>query len=297
MNDSGKQEGIILKGIGGFYYAQTEDGVIHTLRAKGIFRKRGTPPMIGDHILLSPNVGDEHGWIEEILPRKNQLIRPPVVNIAHIMIVIAPAPAPDYLLVDTLLIMAIQQGIEPVIVVNKCDINKTVIDDVNREYTPLKIPILAVSATTGEGIEELSKLMKKGIVCFAGQSGVGKSTLLSMITGLKLQTGEISQKIARGKHTTRHAELLMANGYQVLDTPGFSLLALQEEMEPIKLKQYYPEFEEFEGECKFSPCYHLSEPGCKVIQACEAGKIGAGRLQRYHQILMELQKVWKKRYD
>ena len=127
--------------------------------------------------------------------------------------------------------------------------------------------------------------------------GVGKSTLLSAATGLELKTGEISRKISRGRHTTRHAELMFRDGYQVLDTPGFSLLELEMGMEPIQLKDYYPDFAPYEGQCRFSPCYHLSEPGCAVLEAAREGKLGRERLERYHLLLSRVKEAWRNRYD
>lgn len=291
------REGVIVKGIGGLYYARGEDEQIHVLRAKGKFRKQRLTPMVGDQIRFTPGTGDEHGWVEEILPRENELLRPPVANVRHVLLVIAPQPAPDYLLLDTLLVLAYRQGITPAIVVNKCDIDRSVFEDVRKEYASLQIPLLAVSAQTGEGLDDLRELLRKGICCFAGQSGVGKSTLLSAATGLELKTGEISRKISRGRHTTRHAELLFSGGYQVLDTPGFSLLEPWEGLEPIHLKDDYPDFAPFEGQCRFSPCYHLSEPGCAVLEAVENGELGEKRVERYHILLKRVQEIWRKRYD
>ena len=291
------REGVIVKGVGGLYYARGEDEQIHVLRAKGKFRKQRLTPMVGDQIRFTPGTGDEHGWVEEILPRENELLRPPVANVRHVLLVIAPQPAPDYLLLDTLLVLAYRQGITPAIVVNKCDIDRSVFEDVRKEYASLQIPLLAVSALTGEGLDDLRELLRKGICCFAGQSGVGKSTLLSAATGLELKTGEISRKISRGRHTTRHAELLFSGGYQVLDTPGFSLLEPWEGLEPIRLKDDYPDFAPFEGQCRFSPCYHLSEPGCAVLEAVENGELGEKRVERYHILLKRVQEIWRKRYD
>ncbi len=291
------RQGVIVKGVGGLYYARGEDEQVHVLRAKGKFRKQRLTPMVGDQILFTPGTGDEHGWVEEILPRENELLRPPVANVRHVLLVIAPQPAPDYLLLDTLLVLASRQGITPAIVVNKCDIDRSVFEDVRQEYASLQIPLLSVSAQTGEGLDDLRELLRKGICCFAGQSGVGKSTLLSAATGLELKTGEISRKISRGRHTTRHAELLFSGGYQVLDTPGFSLLEPWEGLEPIHLKDDYPDFAPFEGQCRFSPCYHLSEPGCAVLEAVENGELGEKRVERYHILLKRVQEIWRKRYD
>lgn len=289
-------EGVIIKGVGGLYYARGEDGGTHVLRARGIFRRRHITPMVGDRVRFTPGQGEEHGWVEEILPRESQLVRPPVANVRYLVIVLAPAPAPDYLLIDTLIAMALRQGIRPALVVNKCDLDGGTYEAVRSDYAGLGAPLLAVSALSGQGMD-LRSLLASGVCCLAGQSGVGKSTLLCAATGLRLQTGEISQKIHRGRHTTRHAELLFSGEYRVLDTPGFSLLELWEGLEPIRLKEYYPEFAPYEGQCRFSPCYHLSEPGCAVLKAARAGEISQARLERYHLLLKKAQEAWRNRYD
>lgn len=290
-------EGVIVKGVGGLYYARGAEGETHVLRARGIFRRQHVTPMVGDHIRFTPGQGEEHGWVEEILPRESQLVRPPVANVRYLVIVLAPAPAPDYLLIDTLIAMALRQGIRPALVVNKCDLDGGTYEAVRSDYAGLGAPLLAVSALSGQGMDGLRSLLASGVCCLAGQSGVGKSTLLCAATGLRLQTGEISQKIHRGRHTTRHAELLFSGEYRVLDTPGFSLLELWEGLEPIRLKEYYPEFAPYEGQCRFSPCYHLSEPGCAVLKAARAGEISQARLERYHLLLKKAQEAWRNRYD
>ena len=290
-------EGVIVKGVGGLYYARGEDGGTHVLRARGIFRRRHITPMVGDRVRFTPGQGEEHGWVEEILPRESQLVRPPVANVRYLVIVLAPTPAPDYLLIDTLIAMALRQGIRPALVVNKCDLDGGTYEAVRSDYAGLGAPLLAVSALSGQGMDGLRSLLASGVCCLAGQSGVGKSTLLCAATGLRLQTGEISQKIHRGRHTTRHAELLFSGEYRVLDTPGFSLLELWEGLEPIRLKEYYPEFAPYEGQCRFSPCYHLSEPGCAVLEAARAGEVSQARLERYHLLLKKAQEAWRNRYD
>ena len=164
-------------------------------------------------------------------------------------------------------------------------------------YRGLELPILQASGQTGQGLEELAQVMRQGICCFAGQSGVGKSTLLGKVTGLTLETGEISRKISRGKHTTRHVELLTNGEYGVLDTPGFSLLELWDRLEPVHLKDYYPEFAPYEGQCRFAPCYHFSEPGCAVLAAVREGRLDPRRVERYHELLAKVQKAWRERYE
>ena len=297
QDDLQSAEGVIIKGVGGLYYARGEDGGTHVLRARGIFRRRHITPMVGDRVRFTPGQGEEHGWVEEILPRESQLVRPPVANVRYLVIVLAPAPAPDYLLIDTLIAMALRQGIRPALVVNNCDLDGGTDEAVRSDYAGLGAPLLAVSALSGQGMDGLRSLLASGVCCLAGQSGVGKSTLLCAATGLRLQTGEISQKIHRGRHTTRHAELLFSGEYRVLDTPGFSLLELWEGLEPIRLKEYYPEFAPYEGQCRFSPCYHLSEPGCAVLEAARAGEVSLARLERYHLLLKKAQEAWRNRYD
>lgn len=290
-------QGVIVKGVGGLYYARDLQGVLHVLRAKGKFRKQRITPMVGDRVRFTVGTGGAHGWVEDILPRDSELTRPPVANIRRIVLVVAPEPAPDLLLVDTLMVMAARQGIQPALVVNKCDLDGALFERLEREYAGLGVPLLRVSARTGEGLEALRRLLRGVICCFAGQSGVGKSTLLSAATGLTLQTGEISRKISRGRHTTRHAELLFSGEYQVLDTPGFSLLELWDGLDPVCLKNFYPEFIPYEGQCRFSPCYHLSEPGCAVLKAMREGAVSPARVERYHLLLKKAQEAWRNRYD
>ncbi len=298
MTETDEREGVIIKGVGGLYYARGTDGQTYVLRARGIFRRRKITPLVGDRIIYTPASGDEHGWVEDVLPRESELIRPPVANVRYIALVFAPKPEPDMLLLDTLMIMAFKEGITPIIVINKCDLDSGALTErVCREYAQAGVSTIGVSALTGDGLDALRELLKQGICCFAGQSGVGKSTLMSAATGLKLQTGEISRKISRGKNTTRHVELITEGEFKLLDTPGFSLLELWEGLEPVKLKEYYPEFEQYEGKCRFSPCYHLSEPDCAVLEAMRQGKLQPGRLDRYHELLKKTTEAWKKRYD
>ena len=289
-------DGRIVKGVGGLYYALDDGGEVHVLRAKGKFRKQHISPLVGDRILLSPGSGDEHGWVEDILPRESVLIRPPVANIRHLLLTLAPTPEPDMLMLDTLLVMARAQGITPTLVVNKCELDDTLAPRLRQEYAHADVDVLAASAKNRVGLEAVADILRDGICCLAGQSGVGKSSLLCAITGLALQTGEISRKISRGKNTTRHAELLIKDGFHVLDTPGFSLLEL-ERIEPITLKTFYPEFAPYEEQCRFQPCYHLSEPGCAVLQAARDGQLSRARLERYHELLQKVQKLWRERYE
>ena len=289
--------GTIIKGMGGLYTVRDEQGDCYVLRAKGKFRRQGVSPLVGDRVAFTPGTGDEHGWVNEILPRSSCLVRPPVANIEKLVLVASVEPEPDFLLIDRMLIFCRQQGIIPVIVINKSELDESLAEKFRAQYAGAEVQVLAASAHEGRGIEELKEILRGSLCCFAGQSGVGKSSLLSVLTGRSLETGEISQKILRGKNTTRHTELLLAEGLAVLDTPGFSLLELQELMDPVQLKNYYPEFLPYEGCCRFAPCYHDREPGCAVLQAGLDGKIDAKRLERYHLLLEQVRKEWKERYD
>lgn len=290
-------KGEIKEGRGGFYTVRDETGQEHILRAKKKFRRDGISPLPGDRVMLSPGSGEEHGWLEEILPRASLCLRPPVANITLMVIVIAPEPVPDYLLVDKLLVYADMQGIRPLIAVNKSDIGMETYEKARDIYKSSGAPVLALSASSGQGLDELCSRMRGELTGFAGQSGVGKSALLSMVTGTELISGAISDRIKRGKQTTRHTTLLYHDGMRVMDTPGFSLLELPRGMEPEQLSGYYPDFRPYEADCRFNPCLHLTEPGCAVKKACEAGDINASRLLRYGELMETVKKTWRERYD
>ena len=286
-----------MRGMGGFYTVVDEQGEQFTLRCKKKFRRMHISPLVGDEVLFTPGEGEEHGWLEEILPRTSESIRPPVANVSLMLISVSPTPAPDMLLIDRLMVRARMQNMKMLLVVTKGDLDDTLADTLRAQYAGADVPVYAVCAKTGEGLDALREAMRGELCCMAGQSGVGKSTLLNALLDLDLETGEISQKIQRGKNTTRHAELLMKDGLRVLDTAGFSLLELDGGMDPITLKDYYPEFAEHEGECRFTPCYHDREPGCAVTAACEAGEIHPERLARYRELLAEVKTAWRERYD
>ena len=290
-------KGEIKEGRGGFYTVRDETGQEHILRAKKKFRRDGISPLPGDRVMLSPGSGEEHGWLEEILPRASLCLRPPVANITLMVIVIAPEPVPDYLLVDKLLVYADMQGIRPLIAVNKSDIGMETYEKARDIYKSSGAPVIALSASSGQGLDELCSRMRGELTGFAGQSGVGKSALLSMVTGKALISGAISDRIKRGKQTTRHTTLLYHDGMRVMDTPGFSLLELPRGMEPEQLSGYYPDFRPYEADCRFNPCLHLTEPGCAVKKACEAGDINASRLLRYGELMETVKKTWRERYD
>lgn len=295
--DTEMKQGTLIRGMGGFYTVADDQGREFTLRCKKKFRRMKISPLVGDQVLFTPGSGEEHGWLEEILPRKSQCLRPPVANVELLLIVVAPVPEPDLTLVDRMMIRARAQGMEMVLVINKCDLDESLAQTLHTQYARAQVAVCPVSAATGAGLDELKARMQGCLCCLTGQSGVGKSTLLNALLGLELETGEISQKIQRGKNTTRHAELLMGDGLKVLDTAGFSLLELDGQMEPIALKTYYPEFARYEGCCRFEPCFHDKEPGCSVSAACEAGEIDPQRLMRYRALLAQVKQAWRERYD
>ena len=297
MTETEMKQGTLIRGFGGFYVVVDGEGCEYTLRCKKKFRRMKLSPLVGDEVMFTPGEGEEHGWLEEILPRTSECIRPPVANVSLLLISVSPTPAPDMLLIDRLMVRARMQGMKMLLVVTKGDLDDTLADTLRAQYAGAEVPVYPVCARTGEGLEELREAMRGELCCMAGQSGVGKSTLLNALLDLELETGEISQKIQRGKNTTRHAELLMKDGLRVLDTAGFSLLELDGGMDPITLKDYYPEFAEHEGECRFTPCYHDREPGCAVTAACENGDIHPERLARYRELLTEVRTAWRERYD
>ena len=289
--------GTIVKGIGSFYTVRTSSGLEYVLRCKKKFRYHGMVPLIGDEILFIPGQGEEDGWIEEILPRKTLCLRPPVANVTLLIIVLAPVPEPDLLLTDKLACRARAQQMDVVIVANKVDINPEYASQIQAEYREAKIDVYRASASTGEGLDALKEAMKGKICCLTGQSGVGKSSLINALFGLRLETGDISRKIERGKNTTRLAELIEKDGIRVMDTAGFSLLEGEKELEPEKLRERYPEFYPFEGKCRFHECLHDREPGCAVDKAASEGIISKARLARYRQLLAEAKENWRNRYD
>ena len=291
-------QGTILQGIGGFYTALDGEGREYTLRAQGKLRRERLKPKVGDEVELIPGEGEEHGWITRILPRRNELVRPPVANIDVVVIVAAAAtPDPDLMMVDRLMLNARRAGIAVQLVINKCDLDPDRAGDIAEQYRGAQASPLAVCARTGEGLDELRRRLRGRAHALAGQSGAGKSTLINALYGLELETGSLSRKIDRGKNTTRHCQLIpVEGGGMVLDTPGFSLLET-ELFDPVELKDAWPEFAPFEGKCYFQPCYHATEPRCAVLQAVAEGRIDGRRHERYAALLEEMRMRWRDRYD
>lgn len=291
-------KGRIIKGVGGFYYAVDDAGKEFTLRAQGKLRRGQQKPLVGDYIEFEPGKGKEEGWILELLPRKNVLVRPPVANLDALVITLAASdPQADLLLCDRLIVFARKNGIVPMIAVNKTDEDTAFPQTMSDQYANSRVNVYSVSAKTAQGLGELKTALKGLTFAFAGQSGVGKSSLINALFDEMQETGDISEKISRGKNTTRFCRLIpLECGGAALDTPGFSLLEL-DLMEPEKLASYYPEFETGGKECRFSPCFHASEPDCAVKQKLFNGEISKERYERYIMLLNELKERWNRRYD
>ena len=290
--------GTILQGVGGFYTALDGAGREHTLRAQGKLRRERLKPKVGDRVELIPGEGEEHGWISRVLPRANELVRPPVANIDVVVIVAAAAtPEPDLMMVDRLMVNARRAGIGVQLAINKCDLDPARARDIAGQYRGALADPLLICAASGEGLDALRARLAGRVCAFAGQSGAGKSTAINALYGLAQETGGLSRRIERGKNTTRHCRLIpVEGGGMVLDTPGFSLLET-EVFDPVELKESYPEFAPGEGKCYFQPCYHAQEPRCAVREAVAAGQIDARRHERYTALLDELRQRWRDRYD
>lgn len=290
--------GIILKGVGGFYTVLA-DGVSYVCKARGLFRKQHLVPMVGDRVDFSLNADGKTGYLLSINERKNALPRPAVANIDKLFIVIAASkPEPDLLLVDKLLLCCEKYAIEPIIVINKCDTAQTeTISGIAEEYRPTGYKLYRASAATNFGIDALRNEIYNSVVCFAGQSAVGKSSLLNaLLPGMEVAVGELSRKTERGRHTTRHAELIPINGGAVLDTPGFSLLD-SVDCEPEEIKNFYPELRQHAFECRFSSCLHISEPGCVVKTKLLNNGINPERYSRYVRLVLDAAENKKHRYE
>jgi len=274
-------QGRILRSISGFYDVQIESGLI-TCRARGILRKAGNSPLTGDLVEISVEKGK--GMVERILPRKNAFVRPAVANVDALVVFAANVnPVTEPFLIDRVAAIAGDQEVPVYLVVNKCDLDPAI--DLVRIYEHAGFPVIRTSAETGEGVEELRTLLAGKLTAFTGNSGVGKSSVLNRLApGLALETGEVSEKLGRGRHTTRHVELypLGENTY-VADTPGFSSFDT-DQMEMIlkeNLQYSFPDFGPYLGKCRFDDCSHRKEPGCAVRSAVEAGEIEPSRYDSY----------------
>lgn len=289
--------GKIIKGIGGFYYVVCENGVTYECKAKGAFRNRKIKPLVGDNVEIEILDAEKNlGNIEDILPRFNWLNRPAVANVDQTVIIFAvSAPAPNFNLLDRFLINMEQHEVPTIICFNKIDLEGfRQSEDICRSYTKSGYEVLFISAESGYGIHTLEAVIKGKTTVFAGPSGVGKSsTLNSLFPDANVQTGGLSEKIQRGKHTTRHSELMFVDDdTYIMDTPGFSSL-YTEGIEAEDLKLYFPEIAAYTGTCKFNMCNHISEPGCLVKEAVGDGRISKMRYDDYVMIYNELKEKRK----
>ncbi|TDT61634.1 ribosome small subunit-dependent GTPase A [Fonticella tunisiensis] len=283
-------KGILLKGIAGFYYVELEDGKLIECKARGKFRKDKLSPIVGDRVEVEL-IDESHGVITGISERKNQLIRPQVANVDQSIIVFAlKNPDISFILLDKLLILSEHNDLTSIICLNKSDLDgDNTFEEVKNIYENIGYKVIKTNGKTGEGIDSLKNVIKNKVSVFAGPSGVGKSTLFNSLQDkVKMETGEISSKINRGKHTTRHAELIeVEKNTYLVDTPGFSSIDLSF-MEPEYLQYSFREFKDYIGRCKFSSCLHIKEYGCSVKEAVEEGKIQQKRYDNYRDILLEL---------
>lgn len=270
--------GYITKGVGGFYYVKTETGV-RECRARGIFRKRGITPVAGDNVRLN----EEGTALEEILPRKNVFVRPPVANLDVLFIVASTVqPVPSTRILNELTAVAVYKGVQPVLVITKSDLAAA--DALVQAYAKSTIPVVLLHHDTGEGLDEIRSWIHGRLCAFCGNSGVGKSTLLNALApDLDRQTGGISQKLGRGRHTTREVEIFEVCGGRIADTPGFASLETQKlcRIPKEELQHAFPEFEPYFGQCRFTGCSHRTEKGCAVRQAVEEGAITQSRYDSY----------------
>lgn len=293
-------KGRIIKGIAGFYYVDTGESGIYECRAKGVFRKDGKKPLVGDCVEIEILSGEEKtGNLTEIFARKNELIRPAVANVDQALVIFAlENPKPNIALLDRFLVMMEQQKVPAAVCFNKDDlVDPEEADRLRNIYVDCGYRVFLCSAEKREGIDTLRAYLDGKTTVVAGPSGVGKSSLTNLFQDeIKMETGEISRKLKRGRHTTRHAQLIpLGQETWLCDTPGFTSL-YTENMEKEELGGYFPEFRPLEGGCRFQGCAHIREPGCAVKEALEEGRIHRSRYENYVMFYEELKEQEKRRY-
>ena len=283
--------GIIIKGIGGFYYIEANSD-IYECKARGAFRKKKISPLAGDNVTITVRENGEN-TIDDILERKNFLIRPPVANVDTLVIVSSvKEPVPSTFVIDRLTAIAVNKNIKPCIVFSKSDLGDT--KELEEIYKKAGIDVCSVCCKTGEGVEKVKEMIKGGITVFTGNTGVGKSSLLNCIDSrFSIETGEVSSKLGRGRHTTRDVTLHKVNDFYVADTPGFSSLDIESGELIMKndLPYCFPEFSEYLGKCRFSSCTHTVDKGCKILDALENGDIHESRHLSYVTMFNEVKNI------
>ncbi len=292
-----KLNGKLIKGIGGFYYAKPSDSsfsfdTVIECKALGKLRYSNITPAIGDEVELSL---ENNQWvISKIKERQNFLVRPSVSNVdIGLLCISAKSPKPDLLLLDKLIINCLAKDIIPIICITKSDLDLKLAKELKDVYSNIGFTVVLLSTEQQDELEKLEKLLKNKTVFLAGLSGVGKSTLSNRLCSYQMETGEISKKLKRGKHTTRHVELIeMVNGGFLVDTPGFSTLEILNEIDERDLKNFYPEFTN--GECQFNNCNHINEPNCEIRNKVKNKELNMGRYLRYKQLFKDLSE--RKRY-
>ncbi len=286
-------DGIIIKGIGGFYYVKTKDEVIEC-RARGLFRENDLVPLIGDKVRIRISPEDNSGYVEEIYPRSSQLLRPPVANVTQAVIVNSIMdPKINPWLLDRFIVMAEKENIDILICLNKADLKIEEAKRLGQIYENIGYRVIITSTETGLGLDLLKSRLGGQISVFAGPSGVGKSSLLNAINeNFSLSTGLVSSKTKRGKHTTRHVELLeLEEDSFVLDTPGFGSLNIDFIEDETDLREYFIEIKEYGKDCRFLSCLHLNEPDCNVKKKLEDGSIDPERYKNYIDFLNEVKNI------
>lgn len=293
------EKGTIIKGVGGLYSVYCQ-GKIYSCKPRGIFRKNQKKPMIGDEVILGEFGGTEEeptAVVEEILERKNSLIRPAVANVDRIIFVIATvAPMPDLLLLDKMLAAANRKNISAIIIVNKADQSDSRSEELAETYRNAVDRVIVTCATENRGVEELRSTVSTGISVMAGQSGVGKSSLVNCLLENEIMaTGGLTRKLDRGRHTTRHSEMFSVGEGLVIDSPGFSLFELSD-VPSLELQLCYPELSGELSACRFMDCSHTGEPGCCVEELVMQGKFDSGRYERYKTLYKDLKEKEKNKY-
>ncbi len=291
-------EGVIMKALSGFYYVQEPDGLL-ACRGRGKLRREGVSPMVGDRVSYTRQ--GQGGVIDQVLPRRNGFIRPAVANV-DLLVTFAAAvnPITDPFLIDQVLAIAASRQVEPLLVINKCDCDRG--EALAAIYRQAGVPVIQTSAKTGEGIETLRAALAGKTAALTGNSGVGKSSVINALApDFAIPTGEVSEKLGRGRHTTRHVELYQVGQARIMDTPGFSAFDT-EQMDLIykeRLQDYFVDFRPYLGRCRFQDCAHLNEPDCAVLAAVARGEISPSRYQSYRRLYESASqiKLWQHKTD